>query len=174
MIWYLIKSLVFGLFGLFISFSIVLLAFGLLAILIFRIFKNNHTAFIPILLAIILGAICWSFMGAYFAAVVFSLNVYMKTWLSITIVSVFVLLVKSQTHSQAQKLLDENTKAHTYIDFLRTDGAIEVNSYSHRLASSFFSANIFIIISFVTFLFLNSYSNKLTFGLIDYTLSLIK
>jgi hypothetical protein len=174
MIWFLVKSLLFMLFGLYLAFGAVAIIYAGICCLIFNIAKNNYSSSLPILLVILLGAICWSFMGMYFAAITYSLAPYMKMWLSITIMSAYTIMVMFQTHSTAQGLLSKTRKINTYRDFLKADSSVDNMAFTQHLIANFFSSNIFIIISFITFLFLNGYSSKLSLGLIDFTISLVK
>jgi hypothetical protein len=174
MIWFLIKSLLFALFGLYLSFGAVAIIYVIISCGIFNLVKNNYVSSIPILISILLGAVCWSFMGMYFATIAFTLTTDMKLWLSITVMAIYTILVMFQTHSTAQNLLRKTSKINSYRDFLKPDGSVNNMAFSKHLIANFFSSNIFILLSFVTFLFLHNYSDKLTFGLMGFVLSSVK
>jgi hypothetical protein len=108
-------------------------------------------------------------MGIYFSALAYELLPYMKLWLSITILLIFVALLQRETNKTSNKIFQGIS-----YDFINEKGLFDYSTFSKNLISKFFAPNGFILISFVVFLFLHDYSNTLTFGLLNYVLSFVK
>lgn len=174
MIWFIIKSLVLAILIIYIAFGILTLTYAIISCALVKLINKPTTVILITLFTILLGGVCWSFLGMYISSIAYQLSDYMPTWLSITLMTAFAFIVTHQTNKTDKALTNEIPSSLAYVDLLDTNGKFQYWKFIQVIVANFFTLYILIFISFVVFLFLDSYSNTISFGLINLLLSIIK
>lgn len=169
MTWFLIKGLLL-LFAFFILTGTIGNLFGWLFFKLSKSLNNGWLLVASTIFLIIFSILCFSFMGLFYASFTYALTTYIKLWLAIIIVSVFVIYVYIHTVKEYMKLKNKLQSD----EFNFNPHNSEYHIRNHVNTKTILSSGYFIVLSYIFFLVFNNLAGKFSFGLNSYLLSLIK
>jgi hypothetical protein len=169
MTWFLIKGLLL-LFAFFILTGTIGNLFGWLFFKLSKSLNNDWLLVASTIFLIIFSILCFSFIGLFYASFTFALTTYMKLWLAIIIVSVFVISIYIHTVKEYLKLKNKLQSE----DFNFNPRNSEYHIRNHVNTKTILSSGYFIVLSYIFFLIFQNLADKFSFGLTTSILSLIK
>lgn len=169
MTWFLIKGLLM-LFAFFILTGTIGNLFGWVFFKLSKGLKNDWLLVVSTLFLIIFSILCFSFMGLFYASFTYALTTYMKLWLAIIIVSVFIIYVYMHTVREYMKIKSKLQSD----EFNFNTRNSEYHIRNHDNTKTILSSGYFIVLSYIFFLIFNNLADKLSFGLNSWLLSFLK
>ena len=159
------------LFAFFISTGVIATIFGWLFFKLSKKLNNDWPIVACTIFLLIFSILSFSLMGLFYASYTHALTKYMKLWLAIIAVSVFIIYIYIHTVKEYMKL---KNKLHSNASYLDLSEITNFSIHNRLNTKTVFSSGHFLVISYIFFLIFNNLADKLSFGLNSYLLSFFK